>query len=416
MQDGGQITLSQGYSPPLLYVTRRGFAPYTVQIPTGALDGDRSVWPPETAHLRPLYGPFSYPLFNASAAGVLAVLGGAWLLVWRPRQQSVRDVQAQEHSLLMRILSNRGSDGKGATVRRKSSGFTEMTVRTEGGHRYVLLQLLGEGAMGAVYEAVPVSSHGDREPVAVKVLTQNQWGDELFRKRFEREVRICETLQHPSIVKVLDWGVWPQTDTRTLPFMVMEKVSGRTLKQVLKDHGGPLPSADVVAWLEDALAGLRVAHGAGIIHRDIKPDNLMLTDRGHVKIMDFGIARDERDTITRTNVQVGTPLYMSPEQTNQKGLTATSDLYSLGVSVYELLAGRPPWEDSDVWAIMAHKLMDPIEPLYVLNPAVPVELSSIVMKLLERDVANRYPDAESVLQALRPVRAALGSSSGVEDH
>ncbi len=218
-------------------------------------------------------------------------------------------------------------------------------VTAQSAEEYVLLRIIGEGVTGAVCGAI--GSDGEPPPhVAVKVLKNADAQNEELWVRFSREVDVCRTLMHPAVIRVMDWGIWQGQDpSEQSPFMVMELVDGDTLRSLMdRTPGQPLDWSRSVLWLLEILEGLGVAHRAGVIQRDIKPDNLMITREGRPKIMDFGLARqaNQQSGVTRTNTHLGTPIYMSPEHFNARNATSLSDLYSMGVVGYEMLAGRPP--------------------------------------------------------------------------
>ncbi|HEY4001196.1 MAG TPA: serine/threonine-protein kinase, partial [Candidatus Xenobia bacterium] len=335
------------------------------------------------------------PALEEALVALLVVAAAAAWRFW-PRFRRWRDQARHDQQLLQTILQHKPPAAQG-----ELTITTGQTLIGQNGS-YVLLRLLGKGGMGAVYEAA-ATGLVDRQ-VAVKVIQHGGWDDEDLQRRFLREFQACRNLNHPAIVKVLDWGVCA-AETRSAPFMAMELLSGRTLHHVYHEAGGPVPPARVVRWLLETLQGLRIAHQAGIIHRDIKPDNLMLTESRHIKIMDFGIAHQHDQALTKSNVAMGTPLYMSPEHVNAQKVGPESDIYSLGMVGYELLCGRHPLEDNKndwAWNILARILTEPVPHLHTLNPNIPDGLALVIMKMVEKDRKDRYqtaPDATAALIA-----------------
>jgi serine/threonine protein kinase len=247
--------------------------------------------------------------------------------------------------------------------------------------------------MGSVYRA------RDRvldRTVAVKLLPAEMASDDQAADRLQREARSAARLNHPHIVSVFDAGV-----SDGAPYLVMEYVEGRTLARELQDHGRVSPgrAASVAAGIAEALAA---AHAAGVVHRDVKPANVLLVDGDDVKVADFGIARvTEEDTITHPSAVVGSAPYLSPEQARGEAADVRSDLYGLGVVLYELLVGRPPFEaDSPVGVAFKHLEEDP-EPPSSVEPGIPPELDRVVMTALAKDPADRYESAEAFLAALQ---------------
>jgi serine/threonine protein kinase len=202
-----------------------------------------------------------------------------------------------------------------------------------------LIRKLGEGGMGQVYLAEQISL---RRRVAVKLLRSDLAGQEVSLKRFRAEAKIVAQLNHPNIVQVYAFG-----ESEGVHYMAMEYVDGRNLRDYLRRHG-PAPVALVLHIVQQVALALQRASELGLVHRDIKPENILLTRRGEVKVADFGLSRmiqgEEAQRLTQTGTTLGTPLYMSPEQVEGRPLDCRSDIYSLGVTCYHLLAGRPPFE------------------------------------------------------------------------
>jgi beta-lactam-binding protein with PASTA domain/predicted Ser/Thr protein kinase len=265
--------------------------------------------------------------------------------------------------------------------------------------RYEIASLLGQGGMARVFRGT------DRvldRTVAIKVLSPQFADDDQFVARFRREAQAAAGLNHPNIVGVYDTG-----DQSDVHFIVMEYVEGRTLRDVIRADGPLLPER--AAEIGEAVArALSSAHQAGLVHRDIKPGNIMLTREGEVKVMDFGIARTSTgDTLTQTAAILGTASYLSPEQAQGLSVDTRSDIYSLGCVLYEMLTGRAPFiGDSPVAIAYMHVKEDPVPPSR-LNQDVPPTLDSVVLKCMAKNPANRYETAEELRADLERARRGL---------
>ena len=264
--------------------------------------------------------------------------------------------------------------------------------------RYELLEVLGRGGMGIVFRA------RDRvleRVVAVKVLPAERAEDEMFVARFEREARAAAGLNHPNIAAVFDSGC--DEETR---FIVMELVPGSSLAVLLR-RAGPLPSAQAAAIAVGIAGALDAAHGAGIIHRDVKPANVMVDDRGAVKVLDFGIARAASDTsLTQTAMVLGSAPYVAPEVARGERADERSDIYSLGCVLYEMLTGRPPFTGELLAAVLHQHTSARPRPPRELNPSVPEAMDALVMRMLAKSPGARPQQARQVAHALltRPKR------------
>jgi serine/threonine protein kinase len=264
---------------------------------------------------------------------------------------------------------------------------------------YQIIGILGAGGMGQVYKVRNVIS--DRIE-AMKVLLPNLASEPELADRFMREIKVLASLSHPNIA-----GLHTALRVENQLLMIMELVEGVTLEARLKQ--GPIPVADSLNYISQVAAALAYAHEQGVIHRDIKPANMMLTQNGVVKLMDFGIAKSSTDQrMTLTGTTMGSLYYMSPEQVKGIPLDARSDLYSLGVSLYELVTGRKPFQGDSNYAIMAaHLQMAPPPPIEA-DPSLPKPLNDLILTCLAKDPAQRFGSARALANALEHVKATLG--------
>lgn len=277
--------------------------------------------------------------------------------------------------------------------------------------RYEIRQLIGRGGMAEV--RVGMDTRLNRT-VAIKMLRQDLARDPVFQHRFAREAQAAANLNHPSIVAVYDTGEEPTRASDgtevMVPYIVMEYVEGHTVRELLTD-GDPVPIDEAVEIVSGVLGALEYAHKNGLVHRDIKPGNVMLTTDGKVKVMDFGIARaltDSGATMTQTDAVVGTAQYLSPEQARGEQVDTRSDLYSTGCLLFELLTGRPPFKgDSAVAVAFQHVSQLPPVPSSI-TPDIPEALDRVVMKSLAKNRDERYSDASHMRSDL--VRALHGQS------
>ncbi len=262
------------------------------------------------------------------------------------------------------------------------------------GRRYRVTEKVGSGGMAEVYKAVDEVLG---RTVAVKVLHPRYAAESNFVNRFRQEAQAAANLSHPSIVNIYDWG----HDGETY-FIVMEYVNGTDLKKLIEDRGA-LDPMKVAEYGAQVCAALSVAHGYDIIHRDIKPHNIVIMPDGTIKVMDFGIARAGNTTMTQTGSVLGTAQYISPEQAQGRTLGPASDLYSLGITLYELATGRLPF-DADTPVAVALKQVNeaPVPPRQV-RPSIPASLEAVIMKALRKNPAERYDSAAEMRDDLKRV-------------
>ncbi len=260
------------------------------------------------------------------------------------------------------------------------------------GGRYEIIEILGEGGMGAVYKA------RDREverTIALKVIRSELANNPEILQRFKQELILARQITDRNIIRIFDVG-----EAGGIRFITMEYVEGQSLYQMLRERGR-LPLDEVVDIMEQVFSGLRAAHREGVIHRDLKPGNIMLDKQGRVVIMDFGLARTmEGDGMTRTGAMLGTMEYMSPEQAQARDLDARSDIFTMGLICYELLSGKMPFHAESAVASLLRRTRERAVPISEISRGIPVVLSNIVSKCLERDPGLRYQSAQAVLDDL----------------
>ncbi|MFI6106099.1 protein kinase [Streptomyces sp. NPDC051310] len=266
------------------------------------------------------------------------------------------------------------------------------------GGRYQLRDLLGEGGMASVYLAYDTAL--DRQ-VAIKTLHTELGREQSFRERFRREAQAVAKLQHTNIVSVFDTGE-DELDGSLMPYIVMEYVEGQPLGSVLQadiQQYGAMPADKALKVTADVLAALETSHEMGLVHRDIKPGNVMMTKRGVVKVMDFGIARAMQSgvtSMTQTGMVVGTPQYLSPEQALGRGVDARSDLYSVGIMLFQLLTGRIPFDaDSPLAIAYAHVQEEPVAPS-TINRSITPAMDALVARALKKNPNERFPSAAAM--------------------
>lgn len=300
-------------------------------------------------------------------------------------------------------------------------------------NRYKVLEVIGTGAMATVYAAEDTRLG---RKVALKILRPEQAQDDTFRARFKREAEAVASLNNPAIVAVYDTGSYNPSqdgeessseDSTAIPYIVMEYVEGHTLRSILS-RGGHLPVRDALGYSEQLLGALQYSHSMGIIHRDIKPANIMVLERtsediakgqpGQIKVMDFGISRaieEAGEALTKANVVMGSARYMSPEQVSGKDVDARSDLYSAACVIYEMIAGRSPFDAESNVDLAAKHLSDAPEPPSKFTPLeVPAGLDAVILKGLAKNPDERYQSAAEFAQALVSV-ARPGEETVVQD-
>jgi len=268
--------------------------------------------------------------------------------------------------------------------------------------RYRVDELIGRGGMATVYRGHDLTLG---RAVAIKILKRELAADSAFRTRFRLEAQAASRMSHPAIVRVYDAGEDVDTDPdgtqHPLPYIVMELVQGKLLKDIIA--AAPVSVSEAVRYVDGILEALEYSHRAGVVHRDIKPGNVMVTGQGQVKVMDFGIARavsDSSSTVAETTAIIGTASYFSPEQAKGEPVDARADIYSAGVVLYELLAGRPPFRgDTPVAVAYQHVSEAPVPPSELVG-SVPRSLDAVVLRALAKDPFQRFADAASFRESL----------------
>src|SRR3954453_13666282 len=270
--------------------------------------------------------------------------------------------------------------------------------------RYRILRKLGSGGMANVYLAED-EELGRR--VAIKILNDRYANDELFIERFRREAKSAAALSHPNIVSIYDRGQAEGTY-----YIAMEVIEGRSLKELILTRG-PLPIGQAIAYTHEMLEALRFAHRHGIIHRDIKPHNILIGER--LKVTDFGIARAGASQMTEAGSIIGTGQDLSPQQARGAPVTASSDLYSAALVLYEMLTGKVPFTGDSAIEIAMKHLNDPPKPPSKIRPEIPEELDAVVLRALAKNPEDRYQTAEEFSEDLHRVEAGLPLAPGTSE-
>jgi serine/threonine protein kinase len=269
-----------------------------------------------------------------------------------------------------------------------------------------ILDKLGEGGMGVVYKAIDI--HLDR-PVAIKMLNTDLARNPGLVERFRSEAKAQANLNHVNLATLYAFLV-----EKGNAFMVMEFVEGETFDQMIRNRG-PLPPEEAVPWFKQALLGIGSAHRMGIIHRDIKPSNIMRNSRGIVKVMDFGIAKVVgMRGVTRTGMLLGTPAYMSPEQIQNRQVDVRSDIYALGITLYQMLTGHLPFDSDNDFELMNSQVTLAPPPLKRMHPYAPDQYQGIVMKALAKNPDDRYQTVEEFGAALERPEHTLSTAGPVQ--
>ena len=265
--------------------------------------------------------------------------------------------------------------------------------------RYEITQLLGEGGMSYVYKAIDKQL---QRTVAIKTLKPNYVEQEKFVERFKREAQTAANLNHPNIVQIFDWGIGDE------PFFVMEYIEGNTLTSIIANKR-TISMNDILFIGAQVSSGLQAAHSKGLVHRDIKPGNIMITPEGKVKVTDFGIVslQNEESDITKTGSILGTASYISPEQAQGKPVSKESDLYSLGTVLFELITGRPPFEGDTPIATATKHITDKPEKLSTYRADIPKGIENAVLKLLHKYPKDRFKNAEDLRAVLLQQKTQL---------
>ena len=264
--------------------------------------------------------------------------------------------------------------------------------------RYEISEIIGDGGMAVVYKAWDTQ---DEMPVAIKVLREEYIDNDEFIRRFKDESKAIAVLSHPNIVKVYDVSFGDR-----MQYIVMEYIDGITLKDYI-ERCGSIDVKDTIHFIIQILRALQHAHDKGIIHRDIKPQNIMLLEDGTIKVTDFGIARFSKNntkSMTMTNKAIGSVHYVSPEQARGEATDAKSDLYSLGVMMYEMLTGKLPFDADNAVSVAIMQLQSDPEPPRKINPDIPVGLEEIIIKTMQKDPKKRYRSASEMLSDIQKFR------------
>ncbi len=281
----------------------------------------------------------------------------------------------------------------------------ELTTGSTFAGRYQIIEELGKGGMGKVYRALDRKLN---EEVGLKLIKPEIASDKKTIDRFSNELKLARKISHRNVGRMYEL-----MEEKGTHFITMEYISGEDLKSFIR-RVGQLPIGKAISVAKQVCDGLTEAHRLGVVHRDLKPSNIMIDKEGNARIMDFGIARSlEAKGITGAGVMIGTPEYMSPEQAGTKEVDQRSDIYSLGVILYEMVTGQLPFEgETPLDIAMKHKSEIPLDPREH-NSQIPENLSQVVLKCLEKDIENRYQNAEELLSDLEAIESGMPTSERV---
>ncbi len=280
---------------------------------------------------------------------------------------------------------------------------------TQIGGRYRLDEVIGRGGMSTVYKAFDTVLE---RPVAIKLMHREIATDSDHLERFRREARAVAQLNHPHVVSVIDAGEEPLDDGEGTPYIVLEYVDGETLKSVIR-RGGPLAIPQALAYAIEIARALGAAHEHQIVHRDVKPQNILIDPEGGAKITDFGIARSlSEEGLTLAGRVLGTTDYVSPEQALGQAVTPQSDLYSLGIVLYEMLTGDVPFHGETPVAVAMKHVREEVPDVQARRPEISAATASVIDRALAKDLSRRYPDAAAMIADLENVLAIEASRTG----
>jgi tRNA A-37 threonylcarbamoyl transferase component Bud32 len=319
------------------------------------------------------------------AVALLPVLG----VLEYNRRKKIRKARELEEDL--RKTTEAAEDARVRTERLTVAGAIPGRIGT-----YQIVRKLGEGGMASVYKALDASE----DVYALKVPDGKVFQDKEFIRRFIHEAKISKTLHHKHIVRTYDYNLDPEAG---VPFICMEFIEGMSLS-VLLENNSSLPLSRAIKYAREIAEALDYAHQNKVIHRDIKPGNLMITEKGSIKVMDFGIAKArDLSAVTKADTVLGTPIYMAPEQVDSKEVDHRADLYALGVILFEMTTGKLPFDDEDPFKVMMKKLSQKPPRPSTLNDLIPPLLDEIILKLLQKDPGARYQQASELLEDLKRV-------------
>ncbi len=322
-------------------------------------------------------------LVSGGILGLLGIAAAVGLTVVLPRYKSFLEERERDRRFNQRLHSLRTDD--------------DLFLGRQFGE-WVTMKRLGAGGMAVVYKGVSTLTKREDEAVAIKVMNPDLAEDIEYRRRFNREIQISRTLDHPNVVRMIDHG-----EHNKILYLIMEYVEGETLRDSLPEKGFPLPQALKLAL--GIVQGLIHAHQKGIVHRDLKPDNIMVSNKGLVKVMDLGLAkRDESENVTRTGDTFGTPAYMAPEQITGGTLMPATDQYAFGVMLFEMVSGRRPFEVADSLTLVMKHLQEPPPRVREYKSQLPEELDAVIDRMLLKDPAKRFKNLVEVQIELNKIQ------------